>query len=58
MFLSNNLQIQSILLPLMTWTRTENGTHGIIHAVIDFSDGKPKATAISAYQARTSDSLR
>jgi len=42
----------------MIWTRTINGTHGIIHAVIDFSAGKPKPTAVSAYQVRTSDTLK
>jgi hypothetical protein len=42
----------------MKWTRTTNGTHGIIHAIIDFSAGKPKAAAVSAYRARTSDTLR
>ena len=42
----------------MTWTRTENGTHGIIRAVIDFSAGRPRPSAVSAYQARTSDTLR
>ncbi len=42
----------------MTWTRTINSTHGIIRAVIDFSDDKPNPTAVSAYQARTTDTLR
>ena len=42
----------------MTWTRTENGTHGILRTVIDFSGGKPRPSAVSAYQARTSDTLR
>lgn len=42
----------------MTWTRTINGTHGIIHAIINFSDGKPKPSTVTAYQARTSDTLR
>ena len=42
----------------MKWTKTMNGTHGIIRAVIDFSAGKSKPTAVSAYQARTSDTLR
>jgi hypothetical protein len=42
----------------MTWTRNVNGTHGIIHAVIDFGGGKPKPTVVSAYRARTSDTLR
>jgi hypothetical protein len=35
-----------------------NATHGFIRAVIDFSGGKPKPTAVTAYQARTSDTLR
>jgi hypothetical protein len=35
-----------------------NETHGIIRAVIDFSDGKPKPTIVTAYQARTSDTSR
>ena len=42
----------------MTWTRTINATHGIIRAVVDFNAGKPKATTVSAYQVRTSDTLR
>ena len=42
----------------MSWTRTINGTHGVIRAVIDFSSGQPKHSAVSAYQARTSDTLR
>lgn len=42
----------------MTWDRTDNGTHGIIRVVIDFSGGKPKPTAIAAYKARTTDTLR
>jgi hypothetical protein len=42
----------------MKWTRTVNGSHGIIRAVIDFSAGKPKPTVVSAYQVRTSDTLR
>jgi hypothetical protein len=42
----------------MKWTRTVNGTHGVIRVVIDFSAGKPKPTAVTAYQARTSDTLR
>ncbi|CAF3243804.1 unnamed protein product [Rotaria sp. Silwood2] len=46
------------LLPSMKWTRTSNGTHGIIRLAIDFTDGKPKPTAVTAYQARTSDTLR
>ncbi|CAF4361045.1 unnamed protein product, partial [Adineta steineri] len=47
-----------IPLPSMKWTRTMNGTHGFIHVTIDFSSGKPKPTTVSAYQARTSDTLR
>ncbi|CAF1488253.1 unnamed protein product [Adineta ricciae] len=46
------------LLPLMKWTRTINGTHGVIDVIIDFSSGKPKPNAVSAYQARTADTLR
>jgi hypothetical protein len=42
----------------MKWTRTTNSTHGIIRAVIDFSGGKPRATVVNGYQARTSDTLR
>jgi hypothetical protein len=42
----------------MKWTRTENETDGMIHVIIDFSDGKPKPTVVSAYRARTSDTLR
>lgn len=45
-------------LPSMTWTRTENGTHGILRAVIDFSAGRPRPGVVSAYQVRTSDTLR
>ncbi|CAF0920128.1 unnamed protein product [Rotaria sordida] len=47
-----------IPLPSMKWTRNVNGTHGIIHAIVDFSAGRPKPTDVSAYQARTSDTLR
>jgi hypothetical protein len=50
--------IQKAILPSMKWTRTVNGTHGVIRADIDFSSGQPKPTAVSAYQARTSDTLR
>ena len=42
----------------MTWTRIINQTHGVIRAVIDFSNGKPKPIAMAAYQARTNDNLR
>ena len=42
----------------MKWTRTINETHGVIHAIIDFGAGKPKPTAVSAYQAFTTDALR
>ena len=42
----------------MKWTRTINETHGIIDVIIDFSSGKPKPNAVSAYQARTADTLR
>lgn len=45
-------------LPSMTWTRTENGTHGILRAAIDFSAGRPRPGVVSAYQVRTSDTLR
>ncbi|CAF3173165.1 unnamed protein product [Rotaria socialis] len=45
-------------LPSMKWTRTINGTLGIIHVVIDISGGKPQPTAVTAYQARTTDTLR
>ncbi|CAF1212458.1 unnamed protein product [Rotaria sordida] len=45
-------------LPSMKWTRTVNGTHGIIHAVIDFSAGRPKPAIVTAYQARTRDTLK
>ncbi|CAF4774177.1 unnamed protein product [Rotaria sp. Silwood1] len=47
-----------ISLPSMKWTRTMNGTHGIIHAIIDFSAGRPKPADVAAYQARTTDTLR
>ncbi len=57
-FLVNNVQMQRIPLPSMKWTRTINGTHGIIRTIIDFGAGKPKPTAVSAYQAFTSDTLR
>ncbi|CAF1556019.1 unnamed protein product [Rotaria sordida] len=42
----------------MKWTRTVNGTHGIIHAVIDFSAGRLKPANVTAYQARTRDTLK
>ncbi|UJR29021.1 hypothetical protein I4U23_010238 [Adineta vaga] len=45
-------------LPSMKWTRTVNETHGTIRATIDFSNGKPKASTVTAYQARTADKLR
>ncbi|CAF3942961.1 unnamed protein product [Rotaria sordida] len=45
-------------LPSMKWTRTVNGTHGIIHAVIDFSAGRPKPANVTVYQARTRDILK
>lgn len=45
-------------LPSMKWTRSTNGTHGSIHVVLDFSNERPKPTAVSAYQTRTSDKLR
>ncbi|CAF3924773.1 unnamed protein product, partial [Adineta steineri] len=46
------------ILPSMKWTRTVNGTHGVIRAVIDFGAGQPKPTAVTAYQARTGDTLK
>ncbi len=49
---------QTVPLPSFKWTRTINGTHGIVRAIIDFDSGRPKPTAVAAYQARTSDSLR
>lgn len=50
--------MQKSTLPSMKWTRSINGTHGFIHAVVDLSNGQPQPTDITAYQARTSDSLR
>ncbi|CAF1026861.1 unnamed protein product [Adineta ricciae] len=46
------------ILPAMTWTRMTNATHGTIRAVVDFSNGKAKASAVTAYQARTSDTSK
>lgn len=49
---------QNVTLPSMTWTRTTNGTHGIIRAVVDSSNGKPKASQVTAYRARSSDTTK
>lgn len=53
-----DLYVQKIPLPSLKWTRTINQTHGVIRAVIDFGNGKPKPTLVTAYQARTNDNIR
>jgi hypothetical protein len=53
-----NLYVQDVPLPSFNWTRIINETHGIIRAVIDSTNGKPKPTSVTAYQAWTSDTLR
>ncbi len=41
------------MLPLWTWTRTINETHGQILANVSVADGHPKPTNVTVYQART-----
>lgn len=40
-------------LPLMTWTRTSNVTHGQLVATVSTANGRPKPIGVTVYQART-----
>ncbi len=41
------------MLPLWSWTRTINATHGQIHASVFVDAGHPTPVRVTVFQART-----
>lgn len=58
MYGENKTKLQQQKLPLWTWTRIVNKTHGQIVANVSVADGHPKPTAAVVYQARTVDGTK